>query len=91
VSKPVLTTFLLVVAVAIPLGVLLPEARGATPPACGSATTDGFYAPQTGLPTDGTEFVDTYSPSVGHHVCARPNSAGAASQFRSTLAAVESS
>ena len=61
----------------------------------------------------GAEFVDTYTPSIGHHVCsgpthryveglgvvsvngvavavpAHPNSAGAASQFRSTLAAVE--
>jgi hypothetical protein len=61
----------------------------------------------------GAEFVDTYTPSLGHHVCAlpnvryveglggvsvngpavavpaHPNSAGAASQFRSTLAAVE--
>jgi hypothetical protein len=61
----------------------------------------------------GAEFVDTYTPSVGHHVCsppdhryveglgivsvngvavavpAHPNSAGAASQFRTTLAAVE--
>ena len=60
----------------------------------------------------GAEFVDTYTPSVGRHVCAlpteryveglgvlsvngpavavpaHPNSAGAASQFRSTLAAV---
>ena len=63
----------------------------------------------------GAEFVDTYTPSLGHHVCAlpnvryveglggvsvngpavavpaHPNSAGAASQFRSTLAAVEGS
>ena len=61
----------------------------------------------------GAEFVDTYTPSIGHHVCsppnhryveglgivsvngaavavpAHPNSAGAASQFRSTLAAVQ--
>jgi hypothetical protein len=61
----------------------------------------------------GAEFVDTYTPSVGHHVCAlpheryveglgivsvngpavavpaHPNSAGAASQFRTTLAAVQ--
>ena len=61
----------------------------------------------------GAEFVDTYTPSLGHHVCsppnyryveglgvvsingvaaavpAHPNSAGAASQFRSTLAAVQ--
>ncbi len=60
----------------------------------------------------GAEFVNTYTPSLGHHVCsapnhryveglgvvsvngvavavpAHPNSAGAASQFRSTLAAV---
>ncbi len=60
----------------------------------------------------GAEFVDTYTPSIGHHVCAlpteryveglgvlsvngpavavpaHPNSAGAASQFRTTLAAV---
>jgi lysophospholipase L1-like esterase len=60
----------------------------------------------------GAQFVDTYTPSLGHHVCAppteryveglgilsvngaavavpaHPNSAGAASQFRSTLAAV---
>jgi lysophospholipase L1-like esterase len=62
----------------------------------------------------GAQFVDTYTPSIGHHVCsapnyryveglgvasvngvavavpAHPNSAGAASQFRSTLAAVQS-
>lgn len=62
----------------------------------------------------GAEFVDTYTSSVGHHVCsppdhryveglgvvsvngpaaavpAHPNSAGAVSQFRSTLAAVRS-
>ena len=61
----------------------------------------------------GAEFVDTYAPSVGHHVCAlpnqryveglgvlsvngpavavpaHPNSAGAASQFRTTLATVQ--
>jgi hypothetical protein len=61
----------------------------------------------------GAEFVDTYTPSIGHHVCApplqryveglgilslngpavavpaHPNSAGAASQFRTTLAAVQ--
>ncbi len=61
----------------------------------------------------GAEFVDTYTPSLGHHVCApprkryveglgilsvngvavavpaHPNSAGAASQFRTTLAAVQ--
>ncbi len=61
----------------------------------------------------GADFVDTYTPSLGHHVCAlptrryveglggvsvngpavavpaHPNSAGAASQFRTTLAAVE--
>jgi lysophospholipase L1-like esterase len=61
----------------------------------------------------GAELVDTYTPSIGHHVCAppnqryveglgilslngvavavpaHPNSAGAASQFRSTLAAVQ--
>ena len=61
----------------------------------------------------GAEFVDTYTPSIGHHVCsppnyryveglgivsingaavavpAHPNSAGAASQFRSTLASVQ--
>ena len=61
----------------------------------------------------GAEFVDTYTPSIGHHACsppnhryveglgivsingaavavpAHPNSAGAASQFRSTLAAVQ--
>jgi lysophospholipase L1-like esterase len=61
----------------------------------------------------GAELVDTYTPSLGHHVCAaptdryveglgivsvngvavavpaHPNSAGAASQFRSTLAAVQ--
>lgn len=60
----------------------------------------------------GAEFVDTYTDSIGHHVCsppwyryveglgivsvngaavavpAHPNSAGAASQFRSTLAVV---
>ncbi len=60
----------------------------------------------------GAELVDTFAPSIGHHVCAppneryveglgivsvngaavavpaHPNSAGAASQFRSTLAAV---
>jgi lysophospholipase L1-like esterase len=62
----------------------------------------------------GADFVDTYTPSLGHHVCAlptqryveglggvsvngpavavpaHPNSAGAASQFRTTLAAIES-
>ncbi len=62
----------------------------------------------------GAELVDTYTPSLGHHVCspattryveglgvvsvngpaaavpAHPNSAGAASQFRSTLAVVQS-
>ncbi len=61
----------------------------------------------------GAEFVNTYTPSLGHHVCsppyhryveglgilsvngvavaapAHPNSAGAASQFRTTLAAVQ--
>ena len=61
----------------------------------------------------GAEFVDTYTPSIGHHACsppdsakwrasascrstaprlpcpAHPNSAGAASQYRSTLAAVQ--
>jgi hypothetical protein len=63
----------------------------------------------------GADFVDTYDPSLGHHVCAlptqryveglggvsvngpavavpaHPNSAGAASQFRSTLATIEGS
>lgn len=63
--------------------------------------------------TAGVEFVDTHTPSLGHHVCAlpteryveglgvlsvngpavavpaHPNSAGAASQFRTTLAAVQ--
>jgi hypothetical protein len=61
----------------------------------------------------GAELVDTFTPSIGHHVCAppleryveglgilslngpavavpaHPNSAGAASQFRSTLAVVQ--
>lgn len=61
----------------------------------------------------GAEFVDTYTPSLGHHVCtaathryveglgilsvnraavavpAHPNSAGAASQYRSTLASLQ--
>jgi hypothetical protein len=61
----------------------------------------------------GAQFVDTYDPSLGHHVCspptsryveglgvlsvngpavavpAHPNSAGAASQFRTVLAAVQ--
>jgi len=63
--------------------------------------------------TGGAQLVDTYTPSIGHHVCsapnyryveglgvasvnsvavavpAHPNSAGAASQFRTTLAAVQ--
>ncbi len=61
----------------------------------------------------GAEFVDTYTPSIGHHVCtaathryveglgvvsvngvavavpAHPNSAGAASQYRTTLGVVQ--